>query len=287
MVGTLPWIGDLLVRIIRGGQELGSLTLNRFYALHTLFLPWLVFLLVGLHIFILRRVGPAGPWDSKRAKRVREPFYPKQVLMDALAFLITFFILLILAWKVKTPLADPADPSDVGFQPVPEWFFLFYYELLKYLHSPWEIFGTVVLPLLFFLLLFFLPFIDRSSRRDLLSRKGVLVCGFLFLLMVFSFLGISFKQTTSLSTPDPNITKGKTLYLKLGCSGCHQIHGDGGKVGPDLSFVGDYREAEWLLGHFKDPQAFVPGSIMPPYSLHEQELNQLTAYMLSLRKDQF
>ncbi|MBI3809243.1 MAG: cytochrome b N-terminal domain-containing protein, partial [Nitrospirae bacterium] len=41
IVGTIPLVGDVLVRIIRGGQQLGAMTLSRFYALHTLFLPWL------------------------------------------------------------------------------------------------------------------------------------------------------------------------------------------------------------------------------------------------------
>ncbi|MGH7275059.1 MAG: cytochrome b [Nitrospiria bacterium] len=71
IVGTLPLLGDLLVRIIRCGQQLGVLTLTRFYALHTLFLPWAVVLLIALHLFILRRVGPAGPWDPQKARRIR------------------------------------------------------------------------------------------------------------------------------------------------------------------------------------------------------------------------
>ena len=73
IVGTMPLIGDTLVRIIRGGQTLGTMTLSRFFALHTVFLPWLVMALVVLHLIILRRVGPAGPWDTARAAAV-SPF---------------------------------------------------------------------------------------------------------------------------------------------------------------------------------------------------------------------
>ena len=284
MVGTIPWVGNLLIRIIRGGQQVGALTLNRFYALHTLFLPLTVVIFIALHLFLLRRVGPAGPWDSKKAQRIKEPFFPKQVYMDAVAFLFVFSLLFILAWQFQAPLADPANPSDAGFQPVPEWYFLFYYELLKYFHGPWEILGTVILPILFFAFLFFLPFIDRSPKRDILSRKSVLAYGGLFLLVMFFFLGMSLKQNLSLPTQDPNVQKGKKLYLSLGCSACHQVHEEGTKVGPDLSYVGDKRNSEWLLKHFKDPQSLVPGSIMPRYPLQDQELNQLTAYMLSLTK---
>ena len=70
----------------------------------------------------------------------------------------------------------------------------------------------------------------------------------------------------------------------LVCSGCHRVHGVGGAVGPDLSFVGDVRDADWLIRHFKDPQAVVPASIMPKFNLSDKELHDLTAYMLSLKK---
>ena len=56
-------------------------------------------------------------------------------------------------------------------------------------------------------------------------------------------------------------------------------------MGPDLSFVGDARpEREWHLKHFRNPQSVSPGSIMPKFPLTEQELNDLTSYMLSLRR---
>jgi ubiquinol-cytochrome c reductase cytochrome b subunit len=286
MVGTVPLVGDLLVRIIRGGDQLGALTLNRFYALHTLFLPGAIVLLIVFHLFILRRVGPAGPWDSEKAQRMSEPFYPKQVFMDAVAMLCTFIVLVILASNAKIPLADPANPNDVSFIPIPEWYFLFYYQLLKYFHGPWEIVGTLVLPLLFFTILFLLPFLDTTPRRDLLSRKGVMVCGALFLLSVFGLLSVSIKQIAGVTVKDPAVEQGKRLYGKLGCAGCHRIHGEGALVGPDLSYIGDSRDTDWLIRHFKNPRAVVPDSIMPAYPLTDTELKQLTAYMLSLKRSQ-
>jgi ubiquinol-cytochrome c reductase cytochrome b subunit len=284
MVGTLPLLGNFLARIIRGGDQLGALTLSRFFALHTLFLPWSIAILIALHLFILRRVGPAGPWDSVKAQKISETFYPKQVFMDAVAMLGAFILLVSLASLVKVPLADPANPSDISFTPVPEWYFLFYYQLLKYFHGPLEIVGTLALPLLFYVLLFLLPFLDRTPRRDLLSRKGVIICGGLFLASVFGLLGVSIKQNITLPITDPAVKHGKQLYTKLGCSGCHRIHGEGTLVGPDLSYVGDSRSEDWLIRHFKNPRAVVPSSIMPAFTLNEQELKQLTAYMLSLKR---
>ncbi|MFN3480868.1 MAG: cbb3-type cytochrome c oxidase subunit II, partial [Thermodesulfovibrionales bacterium] len=74
------------------------------------------------------------------------------------------------------------------------------------------------------------------------------------------------------------------LYQSLGCSGCHMINGIGGTTGPDLTTVGTRRNREWILGHFKDPKAFVPNSAMPSFGhLSEQDLKDLTDYMMELK----
>ena len=284
MVGTIPFIGDLLIRIIRGGQNLGAMTLSRFYALHTLFLPWLVMVIIAVHLFILRRVGPAGPWDEARAARIREPFWPKQVAMDAVAIGVAFIILFGLAISIPAPLSDPADPSDTSFTPVPEWYFLFYYQLLKYTEGPWQIVGTIVLPILFYAALFLLPWLDLRKERKPVSRPVVIGVGAVFMVIVFSLLTISLREVASLPTQDQPVIRGITLYQELGCAGCHRIHGEGEAFGPDLSYVGDDRDRDWILQHFRDPQKLVPGSTMPPYALNDQALNDLTNYMLTLRR---
>lgn len=80
------------------------------------------------------------------------------------------------------------------------------------------------------------------------------------------------------------LTSGQRLYQSLGCSNCHMINGIGGTTGPDLTHVGSKRDRVWLLGHFKDPKAYVPNSAMPGFGhLSEQELNDLTDYMVSLK----
>jgi len=285
MVGTVPVIGEFLVRFLRGGEQLGALTLSRFFAAHILFLPTLLAGLAALHLFILRRVGPAGPWTDRRTSLADEPFYPRQVYMDAVVMLGVFVIIATLAWLVPLPLTDRADPSDTTFVPVPEWYFLFYYELLKYVHGPLEPLATWVLPSLVVLIMLFWPFIDQNPARHPVNRPVALTAGALFLLVVFSLLGLSIKNLYAVSRVDPAVAKGKALYAQFGCSGCHRIHGEGGAVGPDLSFVGDRRpDRDWHLRHFRDPQSVSPGSIMPKFPLNDQQLNDLTSYMLGLRK---
>jgi ubiquinol-cytochrome c reductase cytochrome b subunit len=286
MVGTVPLVGDVLMKVMRGGETLGALTLSRFFAVHVLFLPALIIMGIMLHLFILRRVGPAGPWDEQKAAAGSETFYPRQVYMDAVVMLFVFVVLAILATLVRFPLTDKANPSDTSFVPVPEWYFLFYYELLKYVHGPLEPLATWVLPAMAIFVMLLWPFIDRQKTlRAPASRRLGMTLAALFLVVVFSLLGVSLKNLYAVKRIDPGLAHGKALYAQFGCAGCHRIHGEGGALAPDLSYVGDARsDREWHLKHFHDPQSVSPGSIMPKFPLTDQELQDLTSYMLSLRR---
>jgi mono/diheme cytochrome c family protein len=74
---------------------------------------------------------------------------------------------------------------------------------------------------------------------------------------------------------------GRKLYSQEGCMGCHQLNGEGGKVGPDLTIEGTRgRSDEWLVGHFKDPSSYSPGSAMPSFNqLTDDQLHALTVFL--------
>ena len=88
-------------------------------------------------------------------------------------------------------------------------------------------------------------------------------------------------QPVSPSAQLEMIKYGKTLYKQEGCFMCHLLNGEGGRVGPDLTTEGDRgRTQEWLVGHFKDPSAYAPGSVMPPFkNLTDEQLKALTAFL--------
>ena len=79
------------------------------------------------------------------------------------------------------------------------------------------------------------------------------------------------------------INYGRKLYQQEGCVGCHQLDGEGGKVGPELTAEGKRgRTDEWLVGHFKDPSAYTPGSVMPSFEqLTGDQLRALTVFLQS------
>ena len=174
IAGTAPIIGEFVGKVLRGGEEVGAVTLTRFYALHTIWLPWLAFGLVGVHLFFVRYYGSAGtPKNSPEDMRSGKPFYPDQLFEDAVAILILFVILAAMAIFVPVPLEELADPTDANYDPRPEWYFLFLFQLLKYFEGPLEVVGTFVIPTVGFILLLFLPFLDKKAERTSLLRRPV------------------------------------------------------------------------------------------------------------------
>ncbi|MDO8586373.1 MAG: c-type cytochrome [Armatimonadota bacterium] len=83
----------------------------------------------------------------------------------------------------------------------------------------------------------------------------------------------------------PKIRLGKKLFTERACVGCHKIDGRGGTIGPELTAVGERRNAHWLIQHFKNPREVVAGSRMPKFKLTDDEIKVLTTFMLS-RVDQ-
>ena len=55
--GTVPFIGDFLMRVLRGGTDLSGVTLARFFSVHIWFLPAAILLVIGIHIYLVIRIG--------------------------------------------------------------------------------------------------------------------------------------------------------------------------------------------------------------------------------------
>lgn len=67
-------------------------------------------------------------------------------------------------------------------------------------------------------------------------------------------------------SPAAEIALGKRLLHQEGCLMCHSYQGEGEDVGPDLTDeAGRKRTDAWLLGHFKDPGKYSPGTEMPAF----------------------
>ena len=60
-----PFLGPWLAQFLRSGQEIGAETLTRFYSLHMLVIPGAIFALIGLHLYLVIRLGVTSPPWSK------------------------------------------------------------------------------------------------------------------------------------------------------------------------------------------------------------------------------
>jgi ubiquinol-cytochrome c reductase cytochrome b subunit len=285
VAGTVPVIGGALLKIVRGGAELGNLTLSRFFAVHTYILPWSLALLAFLHVFLLERAGAGGSWSAEKRARGSEPLFPNQIFRDSLFMLIVFLGLMAFAHFSPAPLEPQADPTDSTYNPRPEWYFYFVFQMLRIFEGKFEVVGTVVLPTLAIIALIVLPFLDRGAER-VPKKRPVMMAIAVLTVITISALTVKGALAPIVNRPavtSPSVLAGRHLFETNGCTACHSINGKGGTVGPDLTHVGSKRDRDWLIRHFRDPQAVSPGSIMPKITLPKDELNQLTDYMLSLK----
>src|SRR5207247_10660549 len=83
MASEVPLVGTTRRRLMRGGNEMGTLTLSRFFVGHVFLLPGAILGLIAAHVFLFRKAGAAGP-PSEDPINPRLPTargYPRQVLM--------------------------------------------------------------------------------------------------------------------------------------------------------------------------------------------------------------
>jgi cytochrome b6 len=172
VAGQLPVVGHLMLRILRGGEDVTGATLSRFYAIHVAILPLLTFGVLGLHLFLVQKQGMSVPPEvEKRGQPLRTmPFVPNFLLRDLVGWLAALAVLAALAahfpWELGVK-ADPFAPAPAGIRP--EWYFMSMFQTLKYLPAKiGPIDGELVGVMAFNLgglFLFLVPFLDRKSAR--------------------------------------------------------------------------------------------------------------------------
>ncbi len=254
-----PIVGDLLANVLRGGPQLGALTLGRWYVAHVFLLPALIVGFVTAHLALMRRHGISGPL---RPRGLATPFFPWHVMKDTVVMALVFASLVAMAAWVPAPLDEVANPADASYVPRPEWYFLSLFQLLKYFPGPLEPVATQVIPGAAIGFLALLPFLDRHPDRRPWGRAR------LPFVLALGTLGIAVSALTVLGLRDTPAGKSPDDWGLLPIAGlelatgehsvCRRCHVDGGSAAP-LDRTGLRRDEEWLLNHMIDPVAIAPG----------------------------
>lgn len=208
IVETVPGAGSLLADLLRGGPVINASTLTRFYALHAGVLPAL--LLPPLAV-LGAQAAASLRGDAPRARRQLE--LALVVIVAAYAF----------AALVPARLEPRAAPGDTEYVPRPEWYFLWLFQLGKYVESlPWL--RSLVLPVLLLGAAVAAPFARATGAR---ARWLVVLAA-----------GLGFLGLTGLSRWDDRGLPAKPSYeqalasragflFKEECEICHGASGKG------------------------------------------------------------
>ncbi len=147
---------------------------------------------------VVKKAQRLIPRDYSAYPGKSETFIPNFLLkewMVAVVFLTGFLLLVI---SEPAPLGYPADPTNTTIIPMPDWYFLFLYQLLKYPYTSGNlvVIGTVVLPALMFGALTLVPFLDTGKERPFYKRPITSALMFLSLIAVsyLTFTSWSFYQ---------------------------------------------------------------------------------------------
>ncbi len=194
IAGSVPVIGGYLSQLMRGGPIQGQFTLTRFFATHVLILPLSITLFTAVHLSQLKKHGISGPLDpaAKPEVRARVPLFPNFLLQVAVLAAGIAGLLVYLSAIKGAPLEFPADPTNTNYVPRPEWYFLFFFQLLRYFPGALESIATVLIPLFIFGCMIALPFVDRSAERrpwkkPVTTAAGIFYVGAIVILTALSF----------------------------------------------------------------------------------------------------
>jgi len=117
-----------------------------------------------------------------------------------------------------------------------------------------------------------------KSQAKLFFLGGTGLFAALFILLTIDSLKTIPVQTNAAAMND-SVVRGKELWDKNNCMGCHTLLGEGAYYAPELTKVYERRGPEWMKVFLKDPQAMYPGQRkMVNYKFTDKEISDLIAF---------
>jgi len=310
IMSRVPVFGALLVHVLLGGPIIGGATLSRFFTLHVFVIPGILLGSVGLHVWMVLRLG-INEWPMpgrlvRKATYEREyqdliqktgvPFVPDGVWKDAIFAAAIALAVIACAFFLGPfgPSGQP-DPTIIQTAPKPDFAFLWIYAVLAFLPPSLETPFLLIAPIVIIGSLLLLPLIAGEGEKHW-SRRPVAVLMIALIavtLGVFTRLGTYTPWSPIMNawTSDPvplEYLRGRTPIERQGalvlqgkqCRDCHSLGGVGGLRGPALDSIAARMTEDQIIR-----QVLQGGGNMPSYgnALSPSETTALVHFLLTLR----
>ena len=202
LFSAIPVIGDDLTLWIRGDFVIGDATLNRFFALHVIALPFVLVFLVIAHILALHEVGSNNP-DGVEIKKTKDengipldgipfhPYYSVKDIVGVIVFLFFFSVVMFYfpdggGYMLEHANFIASDPLKTPEHIAPVWYFTPFYAILRAV--PDKLMGVGAMGAAI-VVLFFLPWIDRCKVKSIRYRSVIFKANLIVFCISFVVLG--------------------------------------------------------------------------------------------------
>ena len=205
-------------------------------------------------------------------KNQGKPFFPYAVAKDSVMAVVVVIVIIFLAAMFGAELGPKADPTTTTYVPRPDWYFYFLFEVLRVMRNipKFTDLATIGVPTVCMILLFLLPFYDRSPERRIERRPVALAAGLttIFAMAFLTYSGASTGSPNSVDLQPPaSLTAAQKAIFRAGalvvgnsgCLACHVL-GDNGNdgPGPPLTHIGRVLRPEAIASTLRNPTAPMP-----------------------------
>jgi ubiquinol-cytochrome c reductase cytochrome b subunit/menaquinol-cytochrome c reductase cytochrome b/c subunit len=201
-----------------------------------------------------------------------KPFFPYAVGKDGLMACIVMAVIVFLAFMFGAELGPKANPTTTTYVPRPDWYFYFLFEVLRVMKNvpKFTPMATIGVPTICMILLFLLPFYDRSPERRIERRPVALAAG------IATIAAMAYLTYTGANTGSPNsvdmkppagltaqqkqtFTAGAEVVGESGCLACHVIGSNGNSgPGPNLTHIASRLPPAAIASTLINPTAPMP-----------------------------
>ncbi len=205
-------------------------------------------------------------------KNQGKPFFPYAVAKDSLMAVFVMVVIIFLAAMLGAELGPKADPTTTTYVPRPDWYFFFLFEVLRVMKNvpKFTDMATIGVPTICMVLLFLLPFYDRSPERRIERRPVALVAGLatIFAMAYLTYSGANTGSPNSVDMRAPSnlsatqkaaFNAGANVVGDSGCLDCHTlgVNGNNGP-GPALTHIGSILRPQAIASTLRNPTAPMP-----------------------------